>query len=153
MPSSEAYIIRRLTLKDILEESGFLSVLAQLTTVQTKPLTRELLESRFHSLDPARYHPMVLVRSSDGKVMGAATLLVEEKFIHDCGRVGHIEDVVVSRDLRGGGYGKKLIDCLLSLAKELGCYKVILDCDENNVPFYEKCDMVKKGIQMALYYS
>jgi hypothetical protein len=29
-------------------------------------------------------------------VVGAATLLVEKKFIHECGQVGRVEDVVVS---------------------------------------------------------
>jgi hypothetical protein len=30
------------------------------------------------------------------QVVGAATLLVEKKFIHECGQVGRVEDVVVS---------------------------------------------------------
>lgn len=29
-------------------------------------------------------------------MIGAATLVVERKFIHGCGRVGRVEDVVVS---------------------------------------------------------
>jgi hypothetical protein len=30
------------------------------------------------------------------QVIGAATLMVEKKFIHECGQVGRVEDVVVS---------------------------------------------------------
>lgn len=35
------------------------------------------------------------------------------------------------------------------LAQELGCYKVILDCSEDNVPFYEKCGLTRKEVQMV----
>lgn len=34
-------------------------------------------------------------------------------------------------------------------AKEAGCYKVILDCAENNVAFYEKCGLTRKEVQMV----
>lgn len=34
-------------------------------------------------------------------------------------------------------------------AQELGCYKVILDCSEDNVPFYEKCGLTRKEVQMV----
>ena len=33
--------------------------------------------------------------------------------------------------------------------QEMGCYKVILDCNEDNVTFYEKCGLIKKEIQMV----
>ena len=150
--SEESFRIRRLSLSDVLE-GNFLNVLAELTTVQTSqsPLSKETLTKKFESLDLSRHHIIVLVRSSDDRVVGAGTLLIEEKFIHGCGRVGHIEDIVVSKDARGGGFGRKLIDYLINVAQESNCYKVILDCDEQNVAFYEKCGMVKKGVQMALY--
>lgn len=34
-------------------------------------------------------------------------------------------------------------------AKEVGCYKVILDCSEDNVNFYQKCGFTKKEVQMV----
>jgi glucosamine-phosphate N-acetyltransferase len=33
----------------------------------------------------------------------------------------------------------------------LGCYKLILDCTRDKVPFYEKAGFKEKEIQMALY--
>ena len=64
---------------------------------------------------------------------------MEQKFIHECATVGHIEDIVVVKGYRGKNLGLKLIEALISLAKSNNnCYKVILDCDEKNVPFYEK---------------
>ena len=78
-------------------------------------------------------------------------MLVEEKLIRNYGKVGHIEDIVVHADYRGYGLGKILIDYLTSMGKNQGCYKCILDCDEKNVGFYEKCEYVRKGIEMARY--
>ena len=40
---------------------------------------------------------------------------------------------------------------LKHLAFSRGCYKVILDCTEQNVPFYLSCGFTRKEVQMALY--
>ena len=71
--------------------------------------------------------------------MGTGTLFVEQKFIHSGGLAGHIEDVVVDSTIRGRGLGRIIIEKLKRIAFEAGCYKVILDCVDKNVPFYEKC--------------
>jgi glucosamine-phosphate N-acetyltransferase len=49
-----------------------------------------------------------------------------------------VEDVVIDKSCRGKNLGKLLVDSLVSLARELSCYKVILNCNEKNVPFYTK---------------
>jgi glucosamine-phosphate N-acetyltransferase len=145
--------LRLLSAKD-LTDGSFLQVLGELTTVG-EPDSLALLE-RYNYLAARKdtYFPYVVITAdATGEVIiGTATLFIERKFIHGCGLVGHIEDVVVSSKARGGGYGKLILKCLLDVAKHAGCYKVILDCDESNVPFYEKCGLVKKGVQMALYY-
>jgi glucosamine-phosphate N-acetyltransferase len=46
-------------------------------------------------------------------VVGAASLVVEQKFIRDASLCGHIEDVVTDKQLRGKGMGKMLIDTLV----------------------------------------
>ena len=47
----------------------------------------------------------------------------------------------------------RVIDQLVHIGKQVGCYKVILDCAEKNVPFYEKCNFKRKEQQMALYIT
>jgi len=42
---------------------------------------------------------------------------------------------------------------LTDTAKEAGCYKIILDCSEDNAPFYEKCGLSRKEIQMVKYLA
>lgn len=68
-------------------------------------------------------------------------------------QVGHIEDVVTDASCRGKGFGKLLIEHLTALAKQRGCYKVILDAAEANVGFYEKCGYKRKELQMAHYFE
>lgn len=81
---------------------------------------------------------VIFVALQENQVVGATTLLIEQKFIHDGGKVGHIEDVVVSKKMQGKGIGEKIIQFVLDYAKSQGCYKTILDCDDKVKPFYEK---------------
>ena len=75
----------------------------------------------------------------DNQIIGSATILIEHKFLRCGSRVGHIEDVVVNKDCRVNGVGKALITRCIDHAKHNGCYKVILDCTNDNIPFYTKC--------------
>ena len=43
----------------------------------------------------------------------------------------------------------RLVDALIDASHAMGCYKVILDCAEKNVSFYEKCGLARKEIQMV----
>ena len=74
-----------------------------------------------------------------GKVIGTASILMEEKLLRGGSSVGHIEDVVVDSDCRSLGVGRRLVDRCIESAKDFGCYKVILSCQEKNLPFYVKC--------------
>jgi glucosamine-phosphate N-acetyltransferase len=44
-----------------------------------------------------------------GEVIGSATLLLEQKFIHNCAKRGRIEDVVVDDRYRGKQLGKNYL--------------------------------------------
>lgn len=79
-----------------------------------------------------------LVAVSDGVVLGTASIIIERKFIRAGRHVGHIEDVAVAEAYQKFGLGKMLIKALLKIAKEAGCYKIVLDCDSDVVSFYEQ---------------
>ena len=78
------------------------------------------------------------VAVDQSRVVGTASLLIEPKFIHSGGFVGHIEDVAVRADQQHNGIGAAMVNHILGVCRELGCYKVILDCEEHNIPFYQK---------------
>ncbi|MBM3895520.1 MAG: GNAT family N-acetyltransferase [Thaumarchaeota archaeon] len=88
---------------------------------------------------------VIFVAVLDGKVVGSTTMIVEPKFIHDGGHVGHIEDVVVAKEYQGKGIGEKLVGALLDYAKKNNCYKTILDCKDDVKPFYEKIGFKKEA--------
>lgn len=85
---------------------------------------------------------------SDGQVIATASLIIEQKFIHKGGKVAHLEDLVVHEDYQGRGVGLTFMQYLEHQATHEGCYKMILDCAEKNVEFYEKCGYSKRGPQM-----
>ena len=141
--------IRRLEEGDY--ELGFLSLLSVLTKVGTVSKEKWIEQYRIITSNPF-IEIWVIHDTVKNQIVGTATLLVEPKFIHECGRVGHIEDVVLSKHTHGTGLGKKIVTFLAEQAKIRGCYKVILDCTQQTIGFYEKCGFIKKATQMAIYF-
>jgi len=129
---------------------GFLELLSQLTTVGD--ITIENFAKKLLDISKNPLHK-IFVLEHENKIISCATLLVEEKFIHSGSRVGHVEDVVVHSGYRGMQLGKKMIDFLSKQAEKMGCYKILLDCSEENVPFYQKCFYQHKGAYMAKYLT
>jgi len=87
-------------------------------------------------------------------IMGIGSLHILHKFSHNFGKVGQIEDIVIHKDYRKNGYGKLLVHYLIAVAKEKECYKVILNCKEENKGFYERLGFSNKNnYQMSLYFD
>jgi len=126
-------IIRELRKDDLW--NGFLTTLDSLR--QTSDIDQDKAEEVFEKINSNPDH-IVAVAELDGKIVGATTLLIEPKFIHKGGLVGHIEDVVVDKNFQGQKIGEKIIKYLLEFAKNRGCYKTILDCTDDVKSFYEK---------------
>lgn len=98
------------------------------------------------------YHPRVIVDGGNN-VVATGMLVVEQKLIHGCGKVGHVEDIAVAKSQQGKKLGNFLIELLSEIAREKGCYKVILDCSAHNVGFYEKCGYKDLGVFMSRRYD
>ncbi len=96
---------------------------------------------------------VIMVADLEGQIVGSITLLIEPKFIHQGGLVGHIEDVVVRSELQGKGIGEQLVNAALEYAKNHGCYKTILDCDDNVKSFYEKIGFKRNSNAMRFDHN
>jgi len=129
---------------------GFCDVLSELTTCGA---TEEQFNVRFGEMQKAcgSYYTVVGEDSKTGRVVASGSVVIERKFIHQCGLVGHIEDIVVSKCARGRHVGEALIAQLVHIARSVGCYKVILNCSEQARGFYEKCGFASKELEMVLY--
>ncbi|KAG0213817.1 Glucosamine-phosphate N-acetyltransferase-like protein [Mortierella sp. GBA30] len=169
------YVVRPLSRTDnqVRSNTSFLKTLEVLTTVGT--ISDEDFQKRFQYLKEHNdeYFTIViedmnvpattprsatssspsLVTPGRGKIVAAGTVLIERKFIRQLGLVGHIEDIAVSADQQGKKLGLRIIETLKVLGQQQGCYKVILDCSEKNVPFYEKCGFERKGVEMGWYVN
>ena len=84
------------------------------------------------------------------KLVGIISVFIERKLIHNLGKVAHIEDLVVDKDERGKGIAQKLINKCVEYAKNENCYKIILNCNENLIKFYEKNNFYNAGYQMRM---
>ena len=151
--ADDLYPIRRLHKSDY--NNGIIELLGQLTSISKDKISQDKFDEYVDNLLRNGNHFTIVVEDSKNgsKIIGTATLLVEPKLIHDISKVGHIEDVVVDSNYRSHGIGKMMIDHLTNKGELMDCYKVILDCDEKNVGFYEKCGFKKKGVEMACYFE
>ena len=95
----------------------------------------------------------IYVLQNNTEIIGCGTLIIEQKLIHNFGKVGHIEDVFIRKEHRGNNYSEIIMNYLKHIAKKRGCYKVILDCSDNLKPIYEKCGFTSKNIQMSVYFN
>lgn len=125
--------IRELEEKDLF--NGFLESLDSLRKASN--LSPKKAKEIFKKIKSNKNYK-IYVAVIDSKVVGTTTLFIEQKFIHDGGKVGHIEDVAVIKEHQGKGVGQKVVKALLEYAKKEGCYKTILDCTDDLISFYEK---------------
>ena len=138
-------IIREL--KEVDLWNGFLKSLDSLK--QASSIEKSKAKEIFEKIDANPDH-IIAVAEFDGKIVGATTLLIESKFIHDGGMVGHIEDVVVNKEHQGQKIGEKIMNYLIEIAKNRGCYKTILDCTDDVKPFYEKLGFKQVANELRL---
>ncbi|PIA53953.1 hypothetical protein AQUCO_00900495v1 [Aquilegia coerulea] len=147
----DLFQVRKLEMSD--KSKGFLEILQQLTVCN--PFTDEEFDARFQDISSyGEDHVICVIEDKESKkIVATGSVFLEKKFLRNCGKVGHIEDVVVDSSARGLKLGQKVVEFLTNHAKAMGCYKVILDCSVENKGFYEKCGFKQKEIQMAMYFN
>ena len=93
----------------------------------------------------------IYILEDNNNLLAAGTILFERKFIHNMSLYGHIEDIIVKKEHQKKGYGKILINKLIEVCKINQCYKILLDCSNELIPFYEKCGFKLNSNQMVIY--
>jgi len=119
----------------------------------------ELLKSTFNSyLNVKKEHLIDSFNSKDlfpyvaiynGEIIGTASLIVYKRLSN--GRTAVIEDVVIKEGRHGMGFGKIIVNVLISNALKLGCFKIYAECMKEKIKFYEKCGFSEKSIIVKKY--
>jgi glucosamine-phosphate N-acetyltransferase len=151
--SSINYAIREIEENDI-ESGGLLEVLENLAPVgglskpAAKAILKEIKSNPLHRIFVA----VIQDGSNQGLIIGTTTLLVEPKFIFGGGRVAHIEDVAVRAEYQRKGIGFKLVSYATEQAAIMRCVRTVLDCSDENIPFYEKIGYSYHGNSMKIQH-
>ena len=113
------------------------------------------LEKAEYIFDKMRFYPdyKLYIAAIDGFVVGIFALLIMDNLGHMGARSGVIEDMVVSKDLRGQGIGRSMMHFAMEKCRDKGCYKMTLS---NNLlrgvthRFYESLGYKKHGFSFLV---
>ncbi|MFL6360453.1 MAG: GNAT family N-acetyltransferase [Nitrososphaeraceae archaeon] len=142
------FVIREIQLADL--KRGFFDTLSSLSHVGNIADQNDRAEKILSEIKSYPFYTIFVAVKEDNQLIGSITILIEQKFIHNGGKVGHIEDVVTRKEYEGMGIGKALVLKALDFAKENTCYKVILDCSKSNVEFYKKIGFKEHEVSMRI---
>ena len=112
-----------------------------------KPSKSDFLPMWNSFCEQANVHSLVAVMNS--QIVGYGSIVIEKKIRG--GKMGHIEDIVSHSMFQKKGIGKAVVDALFNVAKANGCYKIVLQCKEHNIKFYEKCGYEVSGVAMQMF--
>ena len=89
----------------------------------------------------------IIVVEHEGEIVSSCVLVLIRNLTRGARPYGLIENVVTGADYRRKGYGQLVLQQAVDLAKDFGCYKVMLMTSsrmEGTHDFYENCGF-KKG--------
>lgn len=135
------YIIREFEEEDLNPERGFLETLSNLSRADHLP--PEKMKEIFKEVKEKENSYIFVAVTEDKQIVGMVKLIIERKFTYGGSRAGHIEDVVVRKEFEKMDIASNLNKKALAEARKLGCYKVILDCRDELVSFYERFKFYK----------
>lgn len=122
---------------------------SEFSNIDTKILDYKNLNNIINNL-PNNHN--IIFYIDNNVIYGAITLIIEQKLIHNGGKVGHIEDFVVLEEHRKKGIGSLLMNYAIQLSQRNDCYKIILDTNPILESFYNKYRFNNKGMYMGLYF-
>ena len=127
--------------------NSFFDTLSNLTEIGIDVYNKEFSRKIFEKIKKVD-NIKIFVAIKDSDIVGSITALIEQKFVHNGGKICHIEDVVTRKGFEKLGIGSILVEKVLELAIQEKCYKVILNCSEYNSKFYEKLGFYKHDVGM-----
>lgn len=133
---------------DKLEKKHMREVILMLTSISDfKPNLKDY-DSIWNKFKKQKNVHSIIAKYTN-KLVGYGSIVIETKIRG--GKVGHIEDIVSHVEYRKKGIGRLIIKELCFIAKKEKCYKVVLQCKEDKIPFYGKCNFEVNGNTMQKF--
>lgn len=154
-PELTAVHVREATMDD----AELLAVLqAEMDDEEVEDRSRAGADMRQTLLDMARYPDFhaYLVRDGGGVAVGSFSLMIFSSPSHGGSKQALLDAVVVSRSRRGQGIGEAMLQHAMRLAKDAGCYKMMLSSNLKRVDahrFYERLGFSQHGISFSILLS
>ncbi len=128
----------------------YIEILNLLNQLTVAPIfDQSKFDSIIHSLND---NHNIYLYFKDGMIVGMITLLIEQKLIHNGACVAHIEDLVIDKHYQKQGIASELIQHCLKQISSDKCYKIILNCKKDLIPFYIKRGFKETNVQMSKYF-
>jgi GNAT superfamily N-acetyltransferase len=92
------------------------------------------------------YRLFVALQSSE--VVGSYALLIMHNLAHRGAKSAIVEDVVIAAAHRGQGFGRSMMSHARTLAREAGCYKLMLSSNQKRTrahAFYDSLGFTRHG--------
>jgi len=96
----------------------------------------------------------LLAARIQGTTCGFVHLTTRQSILHDR-PTGLIDELVVSRDFRGRGVGRLLMDAALDRCRDLGCCEAEVSTETSNLQaqkFYRKCGFDTEGVLFEMHF-
>ena len=132
--------IRKISQNDL---SKVIEMLQQISTF--KPDFARITQAWRRYIKQTNVYAIVVTLNEE--IIGFGSVIYEQNI--RSGIRGHIEDIVVSKEYQKQGVGKEIIDNIISYSKEQGCYKLSLQCNDENIDFYKKLGFNVSGCSMS----
>ena len=94
----------------------------------------------------------ILVAELDSKIVGMASLMFVSRLNRDKLEL-YIPELIVSEENRGKGFGNKLIEECIKIAKEKKCHRIKLESGNQRIEshqFYKKLGFIQHALSFTL---
>ena len=95
----------------------------------------------------------IYIAKYNGKIVGTFSLSIMDNIAHRGKSSGLVEDVVVDKNMRSKGIGKKMMEHVLAICKENHFYKMSLSSNLKRTKahgFYERLGFEKHGLSFLI---
>jgi glucosamine-phosphate N-acetyltransferase len=111
-------------------------------------INKDVFDIFINNLNKNRH--IILVYDENNEILGTGSLLIEAKLTYNISYLGHIENIFINENNRNKGIGKLIVNYLIAYAKDKGCYRIDLTCEDKLKTFYKERGFNKQLVCMSM---